>query len=277
MHSATREGAEKIRIQGVGLSFLSAGTKVPVLKGIDLSIREGEFLTVIGPSGCGKSSLMNLLSNTVDEESAAIEGRIDIVWRSEARHRLGYVLQKDTLLPWRTLEANVGVGLEIMGLPVAEREARVQEWIDKVGLSGFEESYPFAMSGGMRQRTNIIRTLACNPEVVLMDEPFGALDAQTRMVLQQILVDLWYASKTTIVFVTHDVEESILLGDRVVLLGRRPGTIQRIYDIDIPHPRSIMDVRIAPVFQDTYRSIWQDLKGAIEVSGTNRPTSANSA
>ncbi|TAK85392.1 MAG: ABC transporter ATP-binding protein [Betaproteobacteria bacterium] len=257
---------DKIRIQRVRLTFPSEAGPVRVLDGIDLAIKEGEFVTVIGPSGCGKSTLMNLVSKTVEHAADQFEGTIDIAWRSNAAHRLGYVLQKDTLLPWRTLEANVGVGLEIMGMPSHEREAQVQSWIHRVGLAGFEKSYPFAMSGGMRQRANIIRTLACNPEVVLMDEPFGALDAQTRMTLQQLLIDLWHAAKTTILFVTHDVEESILLGNRVVLMSRRPAKIHRVFDIDIPHPRSVIDARVAPAFQDAYREIWKELKGDIELS-----------
>ncbi|OGA61717.1 MAG: hypothetical protein A3G81_07785 [Betaproteobacteria bacterium RIFCSPLOWO2_12_FULL_65_14] len=257
---------DKILIQGVGLTFPSETGLVRVLDGIDLAIKEGEFVTVIGPSGCGKSTLMNLVSKTVEHTAEHFEGKIDIAWRSDAGHRLGYVLQKDTLLPWRNLEANVGVGLEIMGIAPGERKVQVQSWIDRVGLAGFEKSYPFAMSGGMRQRANIIRTLACNPEVVLMDEPFGALDAQTRMALQQLLIDLWHAAKTTILFVTHDVEESILLGNRVILMSRRPAKIHRIFDIDIPHPRSVIDARVAPAFQEAYREIWKELKGDIELS-----------
>jgi NitT/TauT family transport system ATP-binding protein len=257
---------EKIGIRGVGLTFPTETGPIRVLDGVDLSIKEGEFVTIIGPSGCGKSTLMNLISKTVDHAPEHFEGAIDIAWRSNAGHRLGYVLQKDTLLPWRSLEANVGVGLEIMGIPPADRQSQVQDWIDRVGLTGFEKAFPFAMSGGMRQRANIIRTLACGPEVVLMDEPFGALDAQTRMILQQLLIDLWLATKTTVLFVTHDVEESILLGERVVLMSRRPARIHRIFDIEIPQPRSVIDAKVAPAFQETYREIWQELKGDIQLS-----------
>ena len=254
---------DKIRIQNVGLSFGKGPGAVNVLAGIDLTIRDGEFVTIIGPSGSGKSTLLNLISSTLDHVEGTFQGAIDIDWHSDARNRLGYVLQKDTLLPWRNLEENVAVGLEIMGMEPAERSKLTREWIHRMGLNGFENAYPYALSGGMRQRVNIIRTLICNPEVVLMDEPFGALDAQTRMILQQLLIELWHAAKKTICFVTHDLEESILLGDRVVLLGPRPATVRAIYPIDIPHPRDVIEVKATREFQEIYRRIWNDLKESI--------------
>ena len=254
---------EKIKIEGVGLSFGAGDGAVNVIDGIDLTISDGELVTIIGPSGSGKSTLLNLISHTLDHVEQTSRGTIDIAWSTDARNRLGYVLQKDTLLPWRTLEKNVAVGLEIAGMAEAERKALAQTWIDRMGLSGFEDVYPYALSGGMRQRANIIRTLICNPEVVLMDEPFGALDAQTRMVLQQLLIELWHGAKTTICFVTHDLEESILLGQRVVLLSPRPATVAAIYEIDIAHPRDVLEVKSTSAFQDIYRQIWNDLKESL--------------
>ena len=254
---------EKIRIENVDLAFGSGPDALQVLQDINLSVRDGEFVTIIGPSGSGKSTLLNLISYTLDHVEMTFKGRIDVNWKSTASNRLGYVLQKDTLLPWRTLLQNVEVGLEIAGMGVAQRRKMAHEWIEKLGLATFEDVFPHTLSGGMRQRANIIRTLICEPEVVLMDEPFGALDAQTRMVLQQVLIDLWQASKQTICFVTHDLEESILLGDRVVLLSARPGRIREVYEIDFPHPRDVVELKASTEFQDTYRRIWSDLKESL--------------
>lgn len=258
--SPARPTKPKIVVENACLSFGKGADALRVLEGIDFSVADGEIVTLIGPSGSGKSTILNLISDTLDAERMRFDGKVSIDWRSEARNRLGYVFQKDTLLPWRTLLRNVEVGLEIMGMPIDERRALAHRWIERLGLQTFEHVYPHMLSGGMRQRANIIRTLICNPEIVLMDEPFGALDAQTRLLLQQILIDLWEASKPTICFVTHDLEESILLGNRVVLLTARPGRIQAIYEIDASHPRNIIEFKTTPQFQNLYLRIWNDMK-----------------
>jgi NitT/TauT family transport system ATP-binding protein len=251
---------DKIRIEGVSLSYGSGGAEVEVLRNIDLRIGAGEIVTLIGPSGSGKSTLLNLISNTVDHSSARISGKIEINWESAAANRLGYVFQKDTLLPWRDLLGNIEVGLEIAGVPKRERRQAAHDWISRLGLKSFEHAYPYMLSGGMRQRASIIRTLICKPEVVLLDEPFGALDSQTRMILQQMLIDLWEDSRPTICFVTHDLEESILLGHRVVLLGARPGTLKAVYEIDFPQPRNIIEMKSSESFRRIHSTIWSDLK-----------------
>lgn len=258
-----QQSAPKILIENISLSFGAGTTALRVLDNINLSIAEGEIVTFIGPSGSGKSTMLNLISDTLNIGQAQREGKIGINWVSETRNRLGYIFQKDTLLPWRTLVRNVEVGLEIIGMPPDQRRALAHDWIERLGLQTFEQSYPHMLSGGMRQRANIIRTLICDPEIVLMDEPFGALDAQTRMALQQMLIDLWQSSKPTICFVTHDLEESILLGNRVVLLSARPGRIQAIYEVETPHPRDIVEFKTSQVFQQLYQQIWSDLKSSL--------------
>lgn len=253
----------QISLQKVSLTFGAGGGGLEVLRDISLDVRPSEIVTLIGPSGSGKSTILNIISDTLSVGGMHRSGEVKINWRSKARNRLGYVFQKDTLLPWRTLIQNVEVGLEIAGVSKNERRARAHEWIARLGLASFEDAYPHTLSGGMRQRANIIRTLICCPEIVLMDEPFGALDAQTRLVLQQLLIDLWREFKPTICFVTHDIEESILLGDRVVLLGARPGQIQAIYEVDEPHPREIIEFKSSHRFQSLYSKVWNDLKSSL--------------
>lgn len=250
----------KIEIKNVSLKFSGVKMDVEVLRNIDLNIHEHEIVTLIGPSGCGKSSLLNLLSNTLQYTRYETNGTIDINWSSSRQNRLGYIFQKDTLLPWRTLIENVEVGLEIIGQSRELRRKKAREWISQLGLEDFEMTYPHELSGGMRQRANIIRTLICQPELVLMDEPFGALDAQSRMNLQQLLTNLWEARQPTILFVTHDLEESILLGNRVVLFSQRPASIFRTYEVPFPHPRDIAEVKATSEFQQIYHDIWSDLR-----------------
>lgn len=224
---------------------------------MNLTIAEGEFVSVVGPSGCGKSTILNIVSGLWSRSDGPLSGRV-MVDHSERRQTIGYVLQKDTLFPWRTLIQNVAYGLEVAGVPKSQREEQATAWIRRVGLAGFEEKYPYQLSGGMRQRGNIVRMLAYDPEILLMDEPLGALDAHTRMVLQQEIVDLWAASRKTVIFVTHDLEEAILLGTRVVLMTKRPATVQTSFNIDLPHPRKVMDLRSSREFRDIYDVVWKE-------------------
>ncbi len=253
----------KIEISNLTLDYVTATEeKIRVLENFDLTVREGELITLIGGSGCGKSTVMNFIAGILPKQSTRVTcERLHVRW-SEPGYtgNWGYVFQKDSLLPWMTVLGNVELGLRIRGVPSQERRERAREWIARVGLTGFENAYPHTLSGGMRQRVNIIRTLAYNPEIILMDEPFGALDAQTRMSLQQQLLDLWCSSGKTIVFVTHDLEESIILGERLVMFGPRPTGIRKIYEINLPTPRDVMNLRFSPQFQHLARTIWADLR-----------------
>lgn len=247
-----------LTIERVSKEYRSRGAQVVALDGIDLNIAEGEFVTIVGPSGCGKSTLLNLIVGLLRSSSGQITfngKRIDGICT-----KIGYVTQKDNLLPWRTLRENVEIALEIRGVDAIERSARAQDFIERVGLAGFESHYPHELSGGMRQRANIIRTLIYDPELILMDEPFGPLDAQTRIVLQDQLLQLWSAAKKTIVFITHDLIEAITLADRVVLMSSRPGRIKLIESVTIPRPRDVFKIHESEQFRAVYERLWQQLR-----------------
>jgi NitT/TauT family transport system ATP-binding protein len=247
-----------LSIHGVRKEFLTRGKRVLAVESVDLTIEEGEFVTVVGPSGCGKSTLLNLCVGLLRASSG------QILFRGKAIDgictKIGYVTQKDNLLPWRTLVENVEISLEIRGVEERTRRRSAEEWIERVGLKGFEEHYPHELSGGMRQRANIIRTLIYDPELILMDEPFGPLDAQTRIVLQDQLLKLWLTTRKTIIFITHDLVEAITLADRVVLMSSRPGKIKSVEAIDIPRPRDVFKIHEDPQFRLAYEKLWQQLR-----------------
>lgn len=237
---------------------MSRGEPITALERIDLDIRKGEFVTIVGPSGCGKSTLLNILSGLMPTSEGEVHfngTRIAGVDR-----RVGYITQSDNLYPWRTLRDNVVFPLEITGVRRAERYRRAESWIERVGLKGFENAYPHELSGGMRQRANIIRTLVYEPEVILMDEPFGPLDAQTRITLQDQLLKLWESSRATVIFITHDLTEAIALADRVLLMSARPGKMVRDDVVAIPRPRDIFHMHDNPEFRRLYDEIWKELE-----------------
>jgi NitT/TauT family transport system ATP-binding protein len=206
-----------------------------VLDDFNLTVREGEFLAILGPSGCGKSTFLNILAGLTPQTSGELE--IDGEPVNASRLKLGLVFQGYALFPWRTVRKNVETGLEIRGLGRAERRREAERFLQLVGLLDFADHYPHQLSGGMRQRVAIARVLAYGPEILLMDEPFGALDAQTRESLQQELLDIWEQSAKTVVFVTHSIDEAIFLADRVAVIGRGPGRVKEIINVDLPRPR----------------------------------------
>jgi NitT/TauT family transport system ATP-binding protein len=253
-----------LSIENVRKEYQVRGKKIIALDAVDLTIAEGEFVTVVGPSGCGKSTLLNLIVGLLRSSTGRIVFRgapIDGI-----STKIGYVTQKDNLLPWRTLIENVEIALEIRAVDKSARRAQAMNLIEQVGLSGFEDHYPHELSGGMRQRANIIRTLIYDPALILMDEPFGPLDAQTRIVLQDQLLKLWYASKKTIVFITHDLIEAITLADRVVLMSARPGRIKSIEKIAIPRPRDVFKIHEDAQFRSAYERLWQQLRPEVTLS-----------
>jgi len=253
-----------LSIENVRKEYQVRGKKVLALDSVDLTIAEGEFVTVVGPSGCGKSTLLNLIVGLMRSSMGRIVFRGAPI--EGITTKIGYVTQKDNLLPWRTLIENVEIALEIRAIEKSARRVQAQNLIDQVGLSGFEDHYPHELSGGMRQRANIIRTLIYDPELILMDEPFGPLDAQTRIVLQDQLLKLWYASKKTIVFITHDLIEAITLADRVVLMSARPGRIKSIEQIAIPRPRDVFKIHEDAQFRSAYERLWQQLRPEVTLS-----------
>jgi len=253
-----------LAIEGVRKEYLVRGKKIVALDAIDLAIAEGEFVTIVGPSGCGKSTLLNLIVGLIRSSSGRITFRGDRI--DGICTNIGYVTQKDNLLPWRTLIENVEIALEIRGVQANARRDQARDYIGQVGLGGFEDHYPHELSGGMRQRANIIRTLIYDPELILMDEPFGPLDAQTRIVLQDQLLKLWSASKKTIIFITHDLIEAITLGDRVVLMSSRPGRIKFIENVAIPRPRDVFQIHESPEFRSAYERLWQQLRPEVNLT-----------
>lgn len=251
-----------ISIERVGHVFRTKGRRVQALLQTDLQINEQEFVTIVGPSGCGKSTLMNLVVGLFPASSG------EILYRgkhhSGVNRAIGYVTQADNLYPWRTLRKNIEFPLELRGVPARERRERSEHLIHRVGLAGFEDSYPHELSGGMRQRANIVRTLAYEPEVILMDEPFGPLDAQTRLILQNQLLDLWQEEKKTIIFITHDLGEAVALADRVVVMSARPGQIKTVATVPIPRPRNLFEIHKDERFLATYQALWLSLEDEVK-------------
>jgi NitT/TauT family transport system ATP-binding protein len=253
-----------IEFRNVGKAFKSRSGVTEVLRDFNLSVRKGEFLAVVGPSGSGKSTTLNLLAglDTPTAGTVSCHGKPINGINSE----IGYLTQHDSLLPWLTVEQNIAVPLEIRRVAQAERAARVREMIANVGLTGFEHHHPNQLSGGMRKRAMLARTLIYDPPTLLMDEPFGPLDAQLKLVLQADLMRLWNATRKTVVFVTHDIVEAITLADRVIVLSRSPSRIKLDETITIGRPREVHDVRFAPEFEEHYRRLWSaieiDTRGA---------------
>ena len=232
----------KLEIRDVRQSFEAHdGTIVTALDGINLSIPENRFISLLGPSGCGKSTIFNIIAGLISP------GEGDIYLDSEKITNMigfvGYMLQKDLLLPWRTVLDNVILGMELQGTPKSQARERAHEYFDRYGLGGFEKQYPAALSGGMRQRAALLRTLLYDCDVILLDEPFGALDAQTRAHMQEWLLQIWTNFDKTVVFVTHDVEEAVYLSDEIFVMTARPGRIKEIVDVPIgrPRPRSAVE------------------------------------
>lgn len=247
-----------LRIRNMAKRFIGRDKITTAVEGVSLEISAGEFVTMVGPSGCGKSTILNIVAGLLP----ATEGEVEVEGKQVVgvTRDIGYVTQNHNLMPWRTLIDNVSFPLEIAGVSRKERYRKAQELIDLVGLGGFEKAYPHEMSGGMRQRANIIRTMIYEPKVILMDEPFGPLDAQTRVVLQDLVLQLWQRAGLTIIFITHDLHEAIGLGDRVVLLSARPGRVARIDDVPLKRPRDIFHMHDSPVFRQLYDSLWGELE-----------------
>jgi NitT/TauT family transport system ATP-binding protein len=246
------------------LSFRDATIEfgpVKAVDGVTLDVRPGEFLCIVGPSGCGKTTLLNyaaglLPSQVLTGGSAQVLGEQP----REGHERLAYMLARDSLLPWRTALGNAEFGAEARGVPAAVRRARAVKLLERVGLGGFADSYPKALSHGMRQRVALARTFCLDADVLLMDEPFGALDAQTKLQLEDLLLELWQETQKTVVFITHDLSEAIALGDRVIVMAPRPGRIIAEVPIQLARPRKIGALQKDPAYHEYYARIWTTLE-----------------
>jgi len=225
----------KVQFDDVSMRFGA----MAVLEHISIGVEEGEFLCILGPSGCGKSTLLNIAGGFLAPTAGSVTIDGDRVTAPD-RRRI-FVFQERGVFPWLTVEGNIGFGL--FDLPEEERRRRVAQYVQLVGLEGFEKAYPRELSGGMKQRVEVARALAVNPDVLFLDEPFGALDSITRLQMRSELLRIWRAERKTVLFVTHDIEESVQLADRVVVISARPGRIQRVVDIDVAHPRDLSSPR----------------------------------
>jgi NitT/TauT family transport system ATP-binding protein len=259
MNSQSNEPA--FRLGNVYKTYATGESQVTALENITLSIKRDSFVSLIGPSGCGKSTILKLLTGLSQPSAGSIDFRGKPV--NGINNQIGYVTQDHNLYPWLTLYENVEFPLVARGIHLHERRRRVAELVALVGLAGFENAYPHELSGGMQKRASIIRTLIYDPEVIVMDEPFGPLDAQTRLLMQQELLDLWARKQKTIFFVTHDLNEAITLSDQVVVMTRRPGRIKQVFDIPLTRPRDVFTIHETPEFHDIYRQIWHNFRDEI--------------
>jgi NitT/TauT family transport system ATP-binding protein len=249
--------AVALALEAVGKRYPSATGETSALTDVSFSIQRGEFVSVIGPSGCGKSTLFNIIGGLIEDYDGAV--RLDGERISGPHQQIAMVFQEESTFPWRTVLENVAFGLEIRGVPKAERDARAQAVLELVGLRGFADKHPGELSGGMRQRTALARALCAEPEILLMDEPFAALDEQTRLLLGEKLLEIWERLRQTTLLITHSIAEAVQLSDRVVVLSYRPGRIKQIVEIDLPRPRTA-DVLVGERFAHLVAQIWNDLR-----------------
>ncbi|MGO6694449.1 ABC transporter ATP-binding protein [Rhizobium johnstonii] len=248
----------RAELKGLRISFpLPDMSMLEVISGISMSVAEGEFVAVVGPSGSGKSTILRALCGLLKPSGGEVT--VDGKPVSGPPPGVGFMFQKDALLPWRTVAGNIRIGAELGGVPADQREARIASLIKLLRLEGFENAWPRQLSGGMRQRVSLGRLLAYQPSLMLMDEPFGALDYQTKIAMGRELLSVWEAERRSIIFVTHDIEEAVTLADRVVVFSARPARIIADYKVDIPRPRHLRAMRSDPVFTQLTEAIWSDL------------------
>ena len=252
-----------VSFEGVTVRFRAPSGEVhTVARDISLDIEEGKFVAIVGPSGCGKSTLLNMAAGLLFPPA----GRVEIFGESlrGVNPHATYLFQQDALLPWRSVLDNVTLGLTFRNRPAAEATREARHWIAKVGLQGFEDRFPHQLSGGMRKRVAVAQSWIVNPRILLMDEPFGALDVQTRQIMENELLALWQETRKTVLFVTHDLEEAIALADQVVVLSAGPARIKGVYGVDLPRPRDVAEIRLLPEFNTLYKRIWADLRAEVQ-------------
>ena len=257
--------APAIELRDVTKRFATPSAGVyTALHDLDMRVEPGEFCAVVGPTGCGKSTTLALISG-LEPVSA---GEVRVMGRpvSGVGDEIGYVFQTDAVFPWKSVLGNVAAGPRFQGMRGREARDRARDWITRVGLSGFEDRYPHQLSGGMRKRVALAQSLINEPRILLMDEPFSALDVQTRSLMEDELLSLWSATSASVVFVTHDLEEAIALADRVYVFTAAPGTVKGSYAVALPRPRNVSEIRFEPEFQRIYQEIWNDLRDEVQVS-----------
>jgi len=256
-------GAPAVALSHVAVTFrLADGGGYPAVERTSLSVADGEFVAIVGPTGCGKTTLLNVAAGLIAPSS----GRVDIFGAplSGLNRQAGYLFQAEALFPWKTALENVAIGLETAGTTRSEARERAQSWLGRVGLGEFGPRYPHMLSGGQRKRVGLVQVLIREPKILLMDEPFGPLDAQTRQIMGNLLLDLWSADRKAVLFVTHDLEEAIALSDRVVIMSAGPAArVIGDWKVALPRPRDIAEVKIERAFHDLHREIWATLKAEV--------------
>jgi len=256
----TAAGDAAVRFRGVAIDFaLARGGRYPAVAATDLSVGAHEFVAIVGPTGCGKSTLLNAAAGLLQPSSGSVSvfGTPLVGLNTEA----GYLFQQDAVMPWKTALDNVAIGLDIAGVARDEARNRARAWLKRVGLSAFADRYPHQLSGGQRKRVGLAQVLIRDPKILLMDEPFGPLDAQTRQIMGNLLLELWAGDRKAVLFVTHDLEEAIALADRVVIMSAGPAArILGDHAIDLARPRDAADVRLSPRFHELHKAIWAELK-----------------
>ena len=251
--------ARRIDVRGLSKSFQLAGSAIEAVRDVSFHVRRGEFVALLGPSGSGKSTILNMIATLIRPSGGQILIDGAPVIAGKATPNVGYVFQRDTLFPWRTVADNIGYGLQLAGVPEVLRRERIAAGVAQAGLRGFEHAYPSALSGGMRQRAALMRTLVVEPQILLMDEPFGALDTHTKIDMHDVLLRIWDREQQTVLFVTHDLGEALTLSDRIILLSARPGQIKDIFDVDFARPRDAVKVRETPRYAELFQHIWHSL------------------
>jgi NitT/TauT family transport system ATP-binding protein len=253
-----------IQITGVTRRFLTPDGKFnTAMRDFDLTVKRGEFVCVVGPTGCGKSTTLNLVTGLIRPSA----GQVQLMGQPVAGidRRVGFVFQADALFPWRNVLDNVAAGPRYRGTPKDQANAKARQWIARVGLGAYEALYPHQLSGGMRKRVALAQTFINEPEILLLDEPFSALDVQTRTVMQDELLSLWSETRASVVFVTHDLEEAVALADKVVVLTASPATVKKVHQIDLPRPRVMSEIRYEAKFIEIAKRIWEDLREEVTI------------
>jgi len=267
MHSGgtVRAQAPALTLSGVACTFVSKeapGQRYTAVENVDLHVGAGEFVSVVGPTGCGKSTLLNVAAGLLTPSA----GNVAVFGEplTALNRRAGYMFQTESLMPWRTALANVSAGLEFRGTPLKEATAQAQDWLARVGLAGFGDRYPHQMSGGMRKRASLAQTLVLDPDIILMDEPFSALDIQTRQLMENEVLQLWQAKRKAVLFITHDLDEAIAMSDRVVVMSAGPASHPMgEFVIDIPRPRDVAEIKSTPRFRELHAGIWDVLRAEV--------------
>jgi len=262
---SVQSGAPAIELTNVTKRFRTqGGGTFTALRDVDLTIQPGEFCAVVGPTGCGKSTTLTLVSGL--ERPSAGTVVVDEQPVSGITPGVGFMFQQDAVFPWKSVLDNVAAGPRFRGQSRAKANVLARDWLRRVGLAGFEDRYPHQLSGGMRKRVALAQSLITEPRVLLMDEPFSALDAQTRSIMSDELLSLWDQSHPAVIFVTHDLEEAIALADKVVVLTAGPGTIKSIFPVDLPRPRRVQEIRFHPEFVAIYENVWEALRSEVQTA-----------